>query len=229
MPIEDKLAFQARFGDWLSGGACARHDKRDEQVLQCVKLVEESHSRHSSKAFVWQSVLAIHAAQTESLQQHAALDERRVIEISVHKGGTSVLADMFVVDANPTQRAVMFSFFFGVALQLVDDLQDIKEDAADGQHTIFTLAQRNGTLRDGGLVRRLCSFLALLVGEETVVERGILAMSMQMALKAAARIADSLSRDFVDEAEYYCPLPMSAMKKLAGLKTLLGMIKQNRV
>ena len=42
---------------------------------------------------------------------------------SRHTGGTSVLADLFMSDPHPSIEAQCMAFHFGVALQLLDDLQ----------------------------------------------------------------------------------------------------------
>lgn len=54
------------------------------------------------------------------------MDER--LNISIYKGGISVLIDRFFVDKDMTKEDELFYFAFGFLLQLADDLQDISED-----------------------------------------------------------------------------------------------------
>lgn len=106
---------------------------------------------------------------------------------SLLQGGTSVLADAFLAPVeNLTLKEQGFAFAFGVALQLVDDIQvgvlpgrkggqfiksgsvsiwltpavpiacqDVICDAADGQHTIFTIRVEEGADADEDIMALL--------------------------------------------------------------------------
>ena len=47
----------------------------------------------------------------------------KILDITVFKGGTSVLADLYMDQADPDLNAQLTAFSFGFALQLLDDLQ----------------------------------------------------------------------------------------------------------
>ena len=56
------------------------------------------------------------------------LTERNIMDISIYKGGLSVLIDRFFINLKMTEEEILFYFGFGFLLQLCDDLQDIGED-----------------------------------------------------------------------------------------------------
>jgi len=73
-------------------------------------------------------------------QQDAARtwEEADLINLSIAKGGTSVLTDACLVRGRLTDDEAEFMFAYGVLLQLMDDLQDLRDDIANGHTTIFT-------------------------------------------------------------------------------------------
>ena len=60
------------------------------------------------------------------------------MRISVEKGGTSVLADAYLVCGNLDTELSDLMFGFGFVLQLIDDLQDAKEDCNNNHMTVFS-------------------------------------------------------------------------------------------
>ena len=83
--------------------------------------------------------------------------ENYFLAASVEKGGTSVLADGFLVTGSLTVEMMEVMFVYGVILQFIDDLQDIDEDIAAGHSSAFTRAIERGRL--DVLTNRLFSYL----------------------------------------------------------------------
>jgi hypothetical protein len=99
-------------------------------------------SQYSQTEFpdVFQSLLDIHTAQTDSLKlihQKDLLSEKEIISICLNKGGASVLADGFLVAGKLTDEQRHFLFGYGAYLQLLDDVQDVREDWDSGLMTVF--------------------------------------------------------------------------------------------
>jgi len=135
-----KLDVVARLRGWLEGSVAAAATAREEKLLSLVRLIEKQYPRMAYPG-VYQSLLAISNAQVKSLLQQrpgAASSAEEVLSISLEKGGTSVLADGYLVagELRPSDEA--FCFGFGTFLQLADDLQDIAEDSARGHRTLFS-------------------------------------------------------------------------------------------
>ena len=113
---------------------------------------------------VYLSLRAIHHAQMRSLDQQDGArtwDERALLALSIAKGGASVLTDACLVRGSLTEDKAEFMFAYGVVLQLMDDLQDIRDDLANRHLTIFTrqtgLARSMKSPPDYGLSRERCS------------------------------------------------------------------------
>ncbi len=152
-----KAAFTRRLGRRLAGELPAVGDRREEAVLELIGAIEEEYPR-AFHPRVWASLLAIHRGQIRSLGQQAPATAGApdLLRVSCEKGGTSVLADGFLVAGDLTPEEARFLFGYGVALQLLDDLQDAAEDRAAGHRTLFSVAAGRRPLDD--LTSRLARF-----------------------------------------------------------------------
>jgi hypothetical protein len=122
-----------------------------------VSLVEQDFPRENHPE-VFLSLRTIHQAQMNSLRQHGyRQDDARLLEITVQKGGVSVLADAYLVRGQLTQEEAEFAFGYGVLLQLMGDLQDLRQDLSSGHTTPFTLELALAPLDSAA--RRLRSFV----------------------------------------------------------------------
>jgi hypothetical protein len=161
---DDKRRFNDRFGRRLRGAAVAPEDRAEAAAFSLVREIELEFHRESYSD-VWQSILAIHRGQIESLrQQGQRLSESELCEISFAKGGASVLADLYLVAPAASPGEERFAFGYGVFLQLLDDLQDVTVDLAAEHDTLFTVAARHGTLDT--LTARLVSFIDIVLDED---------------------------------------------------------------
>jgi len=153
VPLARKRRFNERLGLRLAGCAVAAEDEREAQAHRLVERIESDWPRERFPC-VYASLLAIHEGQSRSLEQHGGghLDDLELLRISVRKGGTSVLADLFLVAGTADESQMRVAFGYGVVLQLLDDLQDVDADIAAGHETVFTRAARRGWL-DGPAMR----------------------------------------------------------------------------
>jgi len=166
---EVKLHVYDRFGRRLRGEALAAQDEREAVLFALVERIE---GQYPPAAYpdLHRSLVAIHAAQRASLMQHevrgdgpgcrdtlledAGLGDLELLHVSIRKGGASVLADGYITAGTLASHDADFLFGFGAALQLMDDLQDVREDRARGHATIFTRALDAGPI-DGPACRLL--------------------------------------------------------------------------
>ena len=140
VPSEQKLKFNARIRRRLSGEMIAPLGDGEAAVWRLFELIEGQYCR-ADWPQVYASLLAIHQAQEKSLLQRGSLRSVRgndVIKLSFEKGGASVLADGYLAAGSLSREEAQFIFSWGALLQLVDDLQDIKQDRGEGTLTIFT-------------------------------------------------------------------------------------------
>ena len=142
---EEKLGFSVRFGRRLGGGDVAPVNGQEREIWRLVTMIEDEHPR-ALRSQVYSGLLEIHQAQQESLRFQrrgsggSDNGEGEMLRVSFRKGGASVLADAYLALPALSSQAQRFAFLWGVFLQLADDLQDLKEDQANGALTLFTTA-----------------------------------------------------------------------------------------
>jgi hypothetical protein len=159
-----KRTLLAKLRDWLEGAGPEAATPGEARLLSLVRLIERRFPRPGFPG-VYGSLLAIYNAQVKSLLQQkpgAAVSPDDVLAISLEKGGTSVLADGYLVAGGLGPADQEFCFGFGTFLQLADDLQDIAEDSRGGHRTLFTGA--DGRAGREAVAARLENYLASVVG-----------------------------------------------------------------
>ena len=214
------------FVQWLSlrleGLRSGMADGHRAAVNSLLQMIEGSYPR-SEFPLVHQSLLAIHSAQRNALLLRAGAEdagETRLLSLTVEKGGTSVLADAFLVsgDLDPDQMDAFFAY--GVLLQLVDDLEDVCEDIGKGHSSPFTRAAQQDVLE--GCTSRLLNFIGAIVA---VMQRRLSPRAMPvceliarsctlMAQEAVARQRRFYSEGYLQALEESSPLRFSDLGEL---------------
>ena len=142
----DKIAFSERFRLHLAGENLAVYDPLEQKIFGLVDIIESQYKR-AGYPQVFASLAAIHQAQCKSIHllhsqsaPPASLPgiNPQVLETVFEKGGTSVMADGYLLVGNLTASQQMATFGFGVLTQLVDDLEDVNQDFQDSLMTIFS-------------------------------------------------------------------------------------------
>jgi hypothetical protein len=132
-----KAVFVERFGDRLAGRRVKPASVLEERVFALVAMIEGQYPRDCYRQ-VFEALLAIHAAQVRSVALFRSPTPRQVIEIAIEKGGTSVLADGYLVAGMLTAAQAECLYGLGVFLQLRDDLEDLTDDRRRQQATVFS-------------------------------------------------------------------------------------------
>ena len=150
VPALAKRAFNERFGRRLAGQPVTSCGAREAQVLDLVARIEGEFPR-SRFGDVHESLLAIHRGQALSLEQQddSRLPDAEILAISCEKGGSSVLADLYLVSGRASAGEERFAFGYGDFVQLLDDLQDVGPDLEAGHQTVFTRAAAARPARRG--------------------------------------------------------------------------------
>ncbi len=160
---DEKFATNLNFKNWLEGEAGAYRNATEQKIYLLVKMIERQFSRDRFPG-VFQSLLAIFNAQIKSLLQVSGnheLNSDEILEISLEKGGTSVLADGYLIDGMIDEKQEDFCFGYGAFLQFADDLQDVEDDLANGHRTLFSQQAELGYL--DGLANRLFHLMQAVV------------------------------------------------------------------
>jgi hypothetical protein len=217
-----KRAFNQRFRQRLAGQPLRPADETEAAIDRLVGMVEgQYHRQQHPKVFA--SLLAIHAAQTRSLelmQAGAAPYEVDLLGITCDKGGTSVLADAYLVAGDLTAKEEKFAFELGAFLQFMDDLEDVETDGAAGRLSIFALAARRWQL--DALTNRALHFgagvlgtldqsgLPVAAGTQTFLQHGL-----RLALiLAAGRARRWYRRGYWIELEAHAPFRFAFVERL---------------
>ena len=138
--IEDKIKMNRNFRNWLEGEDCPYENATEKKIFMLVKMIEKEFDRDQFPG-VFQSLLAIYNAQMKSLTQQKHKNNYQkidILDISLEKGGTSVLADGYLIDGELDARQQDFCFGYGAFLQFADDIQDVSKDKDNGHITLFS-------------------------------------------------------------------------------------------
>jgi len=138
----EKQAFAERFYKRLDNQCVEPANPIEVKIFELVGMIEKEWPRVSYPK-VYDSLLAIHAAQTESaalLSKKKPLTNSEVFDICVNKGGCSVTADGYLILGQLSSEQEKFLYGYGAYLQILDDLQDVEEDRAQGLMTCFSEA-----------------------------------------------------------------------------------------
>jgi hypothetical protein len=144
VPEGTKLAFNERFRRRLGGDHIAPANGHEQTIFALVEMIESEYRRDLFPQ-VFDSLLAIHQAQDKSirlLRRNVSPYEVDVLGISLEKGGTSVLADGYLVAGDLAPDVADFMFGWGALMQLLDDLQDVEDDARAGLMTVYSKTAR---------------------------------------------------------------------------------------
>lgn len=218
---EAKTAFNTRLSQRLGGEPVAAANSREQVIFDLVDMIEAQYERPRHRA-VFDSLLAIHRAQIKSLRlldPEASLSEEDVLEISLEKGGASVLADGYLVYGSLTETQQRFLFGYGAYLQLADDLQDVERDCDCGLRTVFSQAATHSPL--DALTNRLYHFgdrvmdcLGCFDASNSGSLVNLMKRSVVMLLIGAAGLADRYySESYIRELETYSPFRFSFLKR----------------
>jgi len=221
-PLEKKLSLTLNLRDWLEGRPSPFHNSQEEKIFMLIKTIEKHYERDLFPG-VYQSLLAIFNAQIKSLLQqkkHSLPYETDILDISFEKGGSSVLANGYLVNGNLEDDQAEFCFGFGVFLQLADDIQDVTSDKKNNHMTIFS--QTAGNHKLDKLANKLFNFITKVVElklDEQTENRKSLKEIIQkncyyLVLEAIGENKAYYSHQYVDKMQSFFPVRFSYLKEL---------------
>ena len=214
---EAKLRFSVRFRRRLRGEQPRTESAREEMICQLVGLIEGEYAR-ARYPEVYESLLAIHHAQQESIAQMKANGDFDVLALTVTKGGTSVLADAYLARGTLTEVEARFAFAWGVVLQLGDDLQDLLNDRRRGSLTLFSQACRSGPLdevtnRTFHFGQRVMEWMAGLPHGSDVLRELLARSARALLIRSAASVPELYSEGYLAELEKYSPFDFAFLRE----------------
>lgn len=141
--IEEKQTFNAWFTRRLRKETSSGRNHHEEKISALVEMIEDIFDRYQYPE-VYESLLQIQAAQVRSLHQQDGkqpLSQKQLLEISYFKGGSSVVADGFLIDGTLREDQLRFCMRYGFMLQIGDDLQDGKADRLHHHQTLVSTCE----------------------------------------------------------------------------------------
>jgi hypothetical protein len=236
--FEQKTAFSNAFRQRLMGHRPTISNPHEQHVYAMVDEIENQWDR-TNFPHIYYALLGIHDAQTMSIKQlHISRDStmidddssfRRdnqmteILKISALKGAASVIAAGYLVNGHLKGYHLAYLSHLGLALQLLDDLQDVHEDLAAESASIFTKAIRNQCKLDD-LTARLLKFIhsSLLrtpfPDEETssltwYVRVSTVQLSCLLILEAASKLSHFYSKGFYRKLKKMSPIPIRNLRE----------------
>jgi len=217
--VTTKLAFNERFRRRLAGELLAPANPHERVIFDLVAMIETQYSRPDHPA-VFESLLDIHHAQGQSLKlmrRAAAPGEVDVLGLSFAKGGTSVLADGYLVCGWLNEAQRRFTYGHGIFAQLLDDLEDIEPDTQAGRLTVYSQpgghwtldALANRTFHFGRQVLRRLDCFDVDESLRELIRRG----ADLLLIDTIGRTDRYYSADFMRELEAHSPFRFSFLKE----------------
>ncbi len=219
--LYDKKAFVDRLNIKLQGSRPEPTSYLEEKIYRLVDIIGREYPRGRYPG-VHESLLAIHHAQTDSIfqQRPTMAQEEEILPLTMRKGGTSVLADAYLVKGDLTPAEFEFAFQYGVVLQLIDDFQDFRDDDEHRSRTLFTTAGNEAEMEQRccktfHLVSTLCRSDVFCDLHEGDSFRRIIETGCRMLLfEGIASNQKGFRDEYVDSIEQRCPVSFSILSRL---------------
>ena len=222
IPAKVKATFSHDFERRLEGMPVQAANTTEQKIFELVGMIEGQFDRQLYPE-VYASLMAIFRAQTKSMRlqlPNASPYEVDVLGLVFEKGGTSVLADGYLVAGSLTPFQREFLFYYGAFTQLMDDLEDVEQDRHDGIMTVFSQtachwpldAVTNRAIVFGnGLLDAMSHFHV--TGLETLEEIMRKCITPLM-IDSASHVGHRYSRGYMVELERHSPYRFSQLKQL---------------
>lgn len=217
--LKEKSKFNHKLTKTLKGEKQIPSNAHENRVFTLIQDIESQYNREDFSQ-VYESILLIQEAQIESLKQdqNATMTDDVILPISFFKGGSSVLADAFLVKGNLSKEEMEFSFEYGAFLQLLDDLQDTIEDKTEGHQTIFSI---NDKLDLDKNIYKLISYIFKVNTPNSGDSQAMVFMkevisscTLIMVMDAVGRNHSLVSKKLYKKLESYSKVRLSFYKKM---------------
>ena len=214
-----KLAFIHRLSQRLTDDSLKPVNTQEQTIFNLMRMIEDQYSRAEDSA-VLESLSAIHDAQSQSmilLRGAAVPGDMDVLGLSFYKGGTSVLADGYLVSGSLSGAQRQYTYGHGIFAQLLDDMEDVEEDSLAGRLTIYSQPQGHSSL--DALANRTFHFgHSILMGLDCFeVDESVRELTRQAAdlvlIDAIGRTDHFYSASYLSELETHSPFRLSFLKE----------------
>jgi hypothetical protein len=169
---------------------------------------------------VYESLYAIQQGQTNSLKMigQNGLPDKEISSICFEKGGASVLADGYLVAGEMSREQEQALFGYGIYLQLLDDIQDVREDSLAFTKTLFSCLPESDL---GRFVNKTIHFGRMALEEMRCFKGvksddflGLMNRSIEMMIVESVGLNETwYSNDYLEAIEKVSPLHFAYLRK----------------
>jgi hypothetical protein len=216
-----KTAFNRRFQQRLEGDDLLPANSHESTIFALVALIESQYPR-TRYPHLFESLLSIHAAQVKSLDLVGELVSPYQVDVlrtCLEKGGSSALADGYLVAGALTPEQRDFVFFYGAFTQLMDDLEDVHNDLESRIMTVFSVTAQKWPL--DGVTSRAFNFGRYLFDVLEIFDSpGLEAIKEMLSIVYYPILIDSASvssrfytRPYLRQLEAHYPLRFSYLRR----------------
>ncbi len=206
----DKIEYNQLIRDKIKGNNIHPKSTHQKKTCDLLQAIASDYPRDQDDS-IYHLLLMMLDAQEVSIRQQNKEDplsyEER-LDISIYKGGISVLIDRCLVNKELTKEDLIYYLGVGYFLQLADDLQDILEDSQKGYQTIFTvdLCSR----QEEALVNKMLHFIYTIMEEYRAdndsFKNFILANCYQLIHTSVIGSKEFFSSEYLKRTERYLPV-----------------------
>ena len=204
---EEKQRYNQLIQDKIEGKVVHPKSVHEKKTCDLLQAIESKYPREIDRTIYDLLLMMLEAQEGSLLQQNTtkslAVEER--LDISIYKGGISVLIDRFFVEKEITEEDLLFYLEFGFFLQLADDLRDIDEDSNNGNQTIFTFDLR--FVQQEKIVNKMLHFLQRIMNsyqaENYIFKNFILSNCYQLIYISVFGSKCFFSKEYLDKLEIY--------------------------
>lgn len=217
---QEKEQFNYRLSQSLAGRKTRCKTARECRIFQ---LVSQIHQTYPLKTVpqVTESIQLIQKAQIQSLKQTGdrILSKEECLSVSFFKGGTSVLADAFLIKSDLDYEQMLFAYQYGAFLQLLDDLQDKEADEEIACQTLFSSISKQ-ELADPEIISLIVYIYTVNEAsaddsETTRLMKNVIRQcTIMMIMETVGRHPQVVSRDFYKQLEACSKVRLSFYKEL---------------
>ena len=222
---EDKMEFNNRLMCRLKGERLTPFNSHEEKVYALVELIEKDFHREEYRE-LYLALQYINLGQIESVKQQYSpgnifpIGREELLDISLLKGGSSVLVDGYLVRGRLTHEEIDFSLGYGFMLQLGDDLQDVEEDYSNSHITLMTSDISKGSL--DLMATKLINFTVSLIqnlscadkGEEIGLKEMIKINCIMLVLFSVVKAKGYFSSEYINSLKVHLPYSIDHIEGL---------------
>jgi len=213
---KEKSEYNQIIRDKIEGKEVHPNSMHQRKTCELLQMIESEYPRDSDPT-VFTLLLMMLEAQEDSIRQdniNLPLTAEERLDISLYKGGISVLIDRFFVNKEITEDDWIFYLGLGFFLQLADDLQDIKEDSIHGHQTIFTLDLHHK--QEEEIINKMLHFVHQIMdsyhSENDVFKNFILSNCYQLIYSSLVGSKEFFSKEYQVKIEKYLPVTYSFLE-----------------